>query len=636
MIRFTILLSCLFSLMFSQNIIPNLTNSQIDQLKVELQNAPPLSKSNTTIEVEKTTPKKVSLESSLPFTDIDSRYFGYSYFARSINFFDNIPTPVDYQLGPGDEIIVSLWGDVNSRENFVINKEGLIFYQNIGFINLSNKSISESEVLLKEELSKIYSSLGNDKNSSQLKVELGKLKSINVYFTGQVNTPGINIIHPFSDVFTAIVQAGGVKLSGSLRNIQLIRKNEIIHTFDFYKFFLGGNNNFSNIKILDGDIINIPTIDSRIEISGEVFNPGFFEFKEGDFISDMIPFTGGLKSTASSNAVLTKLLPAKSRLSEDTPNQTMNIKSKDFENIKVNFGDKLKILRVDSNLTTVEVIGAVKSPGEYGYESTLKEVLDIAGGFNDSVYRKSINDDITILRRYNNQVLSKEFQVNYEDSNNFKLFPGDKILVYRNPNFDNTHTYIVRGAVNQPGSYPLKLNLTVAEAIQLAGGLTPFSSKDNVVVTEEFSVIDNQGNSRIITNSVANADYNFIVGKNTVITANSFENTVNVTGNVYNPGLIAYSKNMKFHDAVSLAGGYRPDSLKRKTYIIKANGEIVLVRNGLLKRSKNISPGDTIIIPISDKESEISPNQLFNDLSSILLNLLSIFILVDRLDDSSS
>ena len=636
MIRFTILLSCLFSLMFSQNIIPNLTNSQIDQLKVELQNAPPLSKSNTTIEVEKTTPKKVSLESSLPFTDIDSRYFGYSYFARSINFFDNIPTPVDYQLGPGDEIIVSLWGDVNSRENFVINKEGLIFYQNIGFINLSNKSISESEVLLKEELSKIYSSLGNDKNSSQLKVELGKLKSINVYFTGQVNTPGINIIHPFSDVFTAIVQAGGVKLSGSLRNIQLIRKNEIIHTFDFYKFFLGGNNNFSNIKILDGDIINIPTIDSRIEISGEVFNPGFFEFKKGDFISDMIPFTGGLKSTASSNAVLTKLLPAKSRLSEDTPNQTMNIKSKDFENIKFNFGDKLKILRVDSNLTTVEVIGAVKSPGEYGYESTLKEVLDIAGGFNDSVYRKSINDDITILRRDNNQVLSKEFQVNYEDSNNFKLFPGDKILVYRNPNFDNTHTYIVRGAVNQPGSYPLKLNLTVAEAIKLAGGLTPFSTKDNVVVTEEFSVIDNQGNSSIINNSVANADYNFIVGKNTVITANSFENTVNVTGNVYNPGLIAYSKNMKFHDAVSLAGGYRPDSLKRKTYIIKANGEIVLVRNGLLKRSKNISPGDTIIIPIRDKESEISPNQLFNDLSSILLNLLSILILVDRLDDSSS
>ncbi len=621
--------------MFSQNIIPNLTNSQIDQLKVQLQNAPPLSKSNTTIEVEKTTPKVVSLKSSLPDASVDSRYFGYGYFKRNINFFDNIPTPVDYKLGPGDEIIVSLWGDVNSRENFVINKEGLIFYQNIGFLNLSNKSISESEVLLKEELSKIYSSLGNDKNSSRLKVELGKLKSINVFFTGQVNTPGINLIHPFSDVFTAIVQAGGVKLSGSLRNVQLIRKNEIIHTFDFYKFFLGGDNNFSNIKILDGDIINIPTIDSRIEISGEVFNSGFFEFKEGDSISDVIKYTGGLKSTASSNAVLSKLLPAKSRLSEDTPNQTINIKSKDFKNIKVNFGDKIKILRVDSNLTTVEVLGAVKSPGEYGYESTLKEVLDIAGGFNDSVYRKSINDDITILRRDNNQVLSKEFQVNYEDSNDFKLFPGDKILVYRNPNFDNTLTYVVRGAVNQPGSYPLKINMTVGEAIKLAGGLTPLSTKDNVVVTEEFSIIDDQGNSRIVTNSVANADYNFIISKNTVITANPFENTINVTGNVYNPGLIAFSKNMRFHDAISLAGGYRPNSLKRKSYIIKANGEIILAKNGPFKRSKRISPGDTIIIPIDESEREISPNQLFSDLSSILLNIISIFILVDRLDDNT-
>lgn len=635
MIRIAILLLCLINLMFSQNIIPNLTNSQIDQLKVQLQNAPPLSESNTTIEVEKTTPKVVSLKSSLPDAGVDSRYFGYGYFKRNINFFDNIPTPVDYKLGPGDEIIVSLWGDVNSRENFVINKEGLIFYQNIGFLNLSNKSISESEVLLKEELSKIYSSLGNDKNSSRLKVELGKLKSINVYFTGQVNTPGINLIHPFSDVFTAIVQAGGVKLSGSLRNVQLIRKNEIIHTFDFYKFFLGGDNNFSNIKILDGDIINIPTIDSRIEISGEVFNSGFFEFKEGDFISDVIQYTGGLKSTASSNAVLSKLLPAKSRLSEDTPNQTINIKSKDFKNIKVNFGDKIKILRVDSNLTTVEVLGAVKSPGEYGYESTLKEVLDIAGGFNDSVYRKSINDDITILRRDNNQVLSKEFQVNYEDSNDFKLFPGDKILVYRNPNFDNTLTYVVRGAFNQPGSYPLKINMTVGEAIKLAGGLTPLSTKDNVVITEEFSIVDDQGNSRIVTNSVANADYNFIISKNTVITANPFENTINVSGNVYNPGLIAFSKNMRFHDAISLAGGYRPNSLKRKSYIIKANGEIILARNGLFKRSKSISPGDTIIIPNDENEKEINPNQLFNDLSSILLNILSIFILVDRLDDNT-
>lgn len=633
MIRIAILLLCLINLMFSQNIIPNLTNSQIDQLKVQLQNAPPLSESNTTIEVEKTTPKVVSLKSSLPEAGVDSRYFGYGYFKRNINFFDNIPTPVDYKLGPGDEIIVSLWGDVNSRENFVINKEGLIFYQNIGFLNLSNKSISESEVLLKEELSKIYSSLGNDKNSSRLKVELGKLKSINVYFTGQVNIPGINLIHPFSDVFTAIVQAGGVKLSGSLRNVQLIRKNEIIHTFDFYKFFIGGDNNFSNIKILDGDIINIPTIDSRIEISGEVFNSGFFEFKEGDFISDVIQYTGGLKSTASSNAVLSKLLPAKSRLSEDTPNQTINIKSKDFKNIKVNFGDKIKILRVDSNLTTVEVLGAVKSPGEYGYESTLKEVLDIAGGFNDSVYRKSINDDITILRRDNNQVLSKEFQVNYEDSNDFKLFPGDKILVYRNPNFDNTLTYVVRGAVNQPGSYPLKINMTVGEAIKLAGGLTPLSTKDNVVITEEFSIVDDQGNSRIVTNSVANADYNFIISTNTVITANPFENTINVIGNVYNPGLIAFSKNMRFHDAISLAGGYRPYSLKRKSYIIKANGEIILARNGLFKRSKSISPGDTIIIPNDESEREISPNQLFNDLSSILLNILSIFILVDRFDD---
>ena len=96
-------------------------------------------------------------------------------YKRDINFFDNIPTPSNFKLGPGDEIILSLWGETNSRENFIINKEGLIYYQNIGFINLSNKTIEQAELLLTNELSAIYSTLKEKNNSTNLKIELGKL-----------------------------------------------------------------------------------------------------------------------------------------------------------------------------------------------------------------------------------------------------------------------------------------------------------------------------------------------------------------------------------------------------------------------------------------------------------------------------
>ena len=123
---------------------------------------------------------------------INLEYYGYDYFKSEINFFDNIPTPTEFKLGAGDEIIVSLWGETNLREKFIINKEGLIYYENIGFINLSNKTIEEAENLLVVELSKIYSTLNDLNNQTKLMVELGKLKSLNIYFSGEVSSLEFN------------------------------------------------------------------------------------------------------------------------------------------------------------------------------------------------------------------------------------------------------------------------------------------------------------------------------------------------------------------------------------------------------------------------------------------------------------
>ena len=109
----------------------------------------------------------------------------------------------------------------------------MIYYENIGFINLSNKTLESAEILLTEELSRIYSTLKDANNPTTLMLELGQLKSINIYFSGHIENPGINLVHPFSDIFSAIVQAGGIDNNGSLRMVQLIRNNQIITTVDF-------------------------------------------------------------------------------------------------------------------------------------------------------------------------------------------------------------------------------------------------------------------------------------------------------------------------------------------------------------------------------------------------------------------
>ncbi|SVC12777.1 uncharacterized protein METZ01_LOCUS265631, partial [marine metagenome] len=238
--KYTIFLSFISVVLaqISMSDINKLSNSQLDLIKKELKSKEvPISDSSASIDIDPVVPGSVTIKSP---SSVSTTYFGYNYFKRDINFFDNVPTPPDFKLGPGDEIILSLWGETNSRENFVINKEGLIYYENIGFINLSNKNLKEAELVLVEELSRIYSTLKDKENQTELMLELGKLKSINVYFSGQIETPGIHLIHPFSDIFLAIVQAGGVKQEGSLRQVQLIRNNKVISTVDFYSFFTDG------------------------------------------------------------------------------------------------------------------------------------------------------------------------------------------------------------------------------------------------------------------------------------------------------------------------------------------------------------------------------------------------------------
>ena len=174
--------------------IRNLANEELDSLKQELKKEIENQDTNQINSQILETYSEIEVNQSDKKIDFQD-YYGYEYFYNDINFYDNIPASENYILGPGDEIIVSLWGQSNSRFKHTISKNGQVYFENIGFLNLSNKTISQAEDYLKKELSKIFSTLDN--NTTNLSVELQQVKSINVYFTGELINPGVHIIHPF-------------------------------------------------------------------------------------------------------------------------------------------------------------------------------------------------------------------------------------------------------------------------------------------------------------------------------------------------------------------------------------------------------------------------------------------------------
>lgn len=615
---------------FSENDLRKLNNNQLDELRKAVLSEEQSFNEDSINEIESIESESISFEVSSQGKE-RSQFFGYDYFKRDINFFDNIPTPSDFKLGPGDEVILSLWGETNLRESFTINKDGMIYYSNIGFINLSNKNLREAEVLLLEELSRIYSTLKSKNNPTKLMLELGQLKSINVYFSGYIENPGIHLIHPFSDIFSAIVQSGGINDNGSLREVELIRNGKTITKIDFYSFFMSGKNVFSNIKLIDGDVIHVPNIKNRLYVSGEVNRPHYYELLPNESISDLVEYASGFTSNASSNLILNQVIPAKERLSDDYARSSIIVNYQNEKSIILNNGDSITVPTIPGVDSQVSIFGRVKSPGNYpSKNSTLKSVLDIAGGFDDPVFRQTIREDeIVVLRQDINQFYSNEILLNYAQSDTFLLMPNDKIFIYENINYRNSYTYRIEGEVVKPGTFPLRPGLSVGDAIGLSGGITELSSISNIVVFQEFTQIDELGNESKTQINVSNANLDFEIGINSVINVTPLENVVRVEGNVYNPGLIAFKRGLTLSDAIFQSGGYMPNSLKKRVYVTKANGQVDKA-NIFRGRAQRLNPGDVVFVPVDPDPDEFNLTSFISDLSSILANLAAILLIVDN------
>ena len=337
--------------------------------------------------------------------------FGYNIFNYSPSTFQpsvNIPAPANYIIGPGDEVVISLWGETQLVHNLTVAPDGSIYIPDVGLVYVGGLTMKGLKDKLFSVLSKSYSSLNvsaKGRAKTHLDVTTGKLRSVKVYVLGEVNKPGGYTLPALSTAFTDLYYSGGPKINGSLRNVQVIRGGKTISTIDIYDYLLKGDQS-SDINLEDGDVLFVPPVGPRVAIAGQVFRSAIYELKKGDQLKDLLQYAGGTNfSTYFQSVYIDRIIPYDQRKEYLNNVLTINLNFKTFDEFKnSNFaladGDLVFISRINLNQQNrIWVVGDVRQPGSYGLtkDMTVRDLINKADTLFPDAFLQTENRACLIL-----------------------------------------------------------------------------------------------------------------------------------------------------------------------------------------------------------------------------------------------
>ena len=233
-------------------------------------------------------------------TEKQKKIFGYKLFHnRDLDFSPslNIPTPQSYVIGSGDQLLLDVYGASQQSYDLSVSPEGRILIPNVGPIQVGGANIAAASARIKTALSRIYSGLNGANPNTFIQLRLGNIRSIKVSMVGELTKPGTYILPSFATVFNGLYAAGGPNENGAFRKIQVYRDSRLVATVDIYEFLSKGEQS-SNITLQDNDVVIVPAVDTRVEISGPVRREGLFEVKDEESLDDLFIYTGGFTSLA--------------------------------------------------------------------------------------------------------------------------------------------------------------------------------------------------------------------------------------------------------------------------------------------------------------------------------------------------
>ncbi|MBV4311898.1 SLBB domain-containing protein, partial [Bacteroides thetaiotaomicron] len=416
----------------------------------------------------------------------EDQVFGRNIFnTRNLTFEPsvNLATPANYRLGPGDEVIIDIWGASQNTIRQQISPEGTINIQKIGPVNLSGMTVSAANEYLKGALNKIYNGLNNTTDpTSDIRLTLGNIRTIQINVMGEVVQPGTYALSSFSTVFHALYRAGGVSDIGSLRNVQLVRNGKNIATIDVYEFIMKGNTQ-DDIRLQEGDVVIVPAYDVLVKISGKVKRPMRFEMKKDENLATLIKYAGGFEADA-----YTRSLRVVRQNGEEYEVNT--VKDMDYSIYTMRNGDVVTAEAILNRFTNkLEIRGAVYRPGIYqlsGKLNTIRELVNEAQGLTGDAFLNR-----AVLYRQREDLTSEVVQIDIKSimngtSPNLALMKNDILYIPSIHDLEDRGNVTVHGEVAHPDSYPYADNMTLEDLIIQAGGLKEAASTVRIDVSRRI------------------------------------------------------------------------------------------------------------------------------------------------------
>ena len=478
----------------------------------------------------------------------------------------DLPAGPDYVVGPGDGLAIDMWGGVSRKLYRTVDREGRVSIPEVGPLQVSGKSLAE----VQQNLQQMVRTQFRDESAE---VSLARLRTIRVYEVGDVTSPGAYDISSLSTPLNALFVAGGPSPRGSLRIIKHYRNNQLVETVDMYDLLLHGVR--SGMERLDnGDTILVPPIGAQVTVDGMVRRPAIYELKDEKDLASVLELAGGLLPTAAISQIEVQRLVAHEKqtmLSLNIPDAGDSTEvTKKLQSFQIQDGDRIRIFPIASgNEDAIYLQGHVVRPGRYSYHSDMR-VTDVIGSYKDLLPEPASQyAEIIRLNKPDFHPSVENFDLAAALANPSQapvLQPMDTIRIFSRFDFENPPSVSVLGDVRAPGIYQTSGQIHVADAVHLAGGLSPDAQTEDVQVFRYLP----DGKSKIFSVNLGQAlsgdpTENIILQPRDRLLIHSSPDavqpgTVVVGGEVAKPGRYPLTTNMTVADLIRVGGGLKPSA----------------------------------------------------------------------------